>query len=130
MHPERQGSAALAPGERVLVRLTPMGPGRYEARTLRRIGENPGRILGVFKRGRGENRITPTDRRSKAEWVVPPGQEAGAEADEIVLAEPLAQGPQLGLKPARVLERLGKLGDARSISLIAIHTHDIPQTFP
>ena len=84
----------------------------------------------MFKRGRGENRIVPTDRRSKAEWIVPPGQEAGAEPDEIVLAEPVAQHLHLGLKPARVLERLGKLGDARSISLIAIHTHDIPQAFP
>jgi ribonuclease R len=130
MHPERQGTAALAPGERVLVRLKPMGPGRYEARTLRRISETPGRILGVFRRGRTENRIVPTDRRSKAEWVVPAGQENGAEPDEIVLAEPVAQHLHLGLKPARVLERLGKLGDARSISLIAIHTHDIPQTFP
>jgi ribonuclease R len=156
MHPERIGTPALAPGERVLVRLKPMGPGRYEGRTLRRIGETPGRILGVFKPGDGskpgvsgqaafkpgafkpgafkreggENRIIPTDRRSKAEWIVPPGQEAGAEADEIVLAEPIAQHLHLGLKPARVLERLGKLGDARSISLIAIHTHDIPQTFP
>ncbi len=130
MHPEKQGTPALAPGERVLVRLKPMGPGRYEGRTLRRIGETPGRILGVFKRGRTENRIVPTDRRSKAEWIVPDGQDAGAEADEIVLAEPVAQHLHLGLKPARVLERLGKLGDARSISLIAIHTHDIPQTFP
>jgi ribonuclease R len=130
MHPEKPGTAALAPGERVLVRLKPMGPGRYEGRTLRRIGEAPGRILGVFKRGRSENRIIPTDRRSKAEWIVPPGQDNGAEADEIVLAEPVAQHLHLGLKPARVLERLGKLGDARSISLIAIHTHDIPQIFP
>jgi ribonuclease R len=130
MHPEKQGTPALAPGERVLVRLKPMGPGRYEGRTLRRIGETPGRILGVFMRGRTENRIIPTDRRSKAEWIVPAGQEAGAESDEIVLAEPVAQHLHLGLKPARVLERLGKLGDARSISLIAIHTHDIPQTFP
>jgi ribonuclease R len=130
MHPEKQGTPALAPGERVLVRLKPMGPGRYEARTLRRVTETPGRILGVFKRGRTENRIVPTDRRSKAEWIVPAGQDAGAEADEIVLAEPVAQHLHLGLKPARVLERLGKLGDARSISLIAIHTHDIPQTFP
>jgi ribonuclease R len=130
MHPERHGTPALAPGERVLVRLKPMGPGRYEGRTLRRISEAPGRILGVFKRGRTENRIIPTDRRSKAEWVVPAGQEGGAEADEIVLAEPVAQHLHLGLKPARVLERLGRLGDARSISLIAIHTHDIPQTFP
>jgi ribonuclease R len=129
MHPERQGTPALAPGERVLVRLKPMGPGRYEGRTLRRIGETPGRILGVFRRGR-DCRIVPTDRRSKAEWIVPAGQEAGAEADEIVLAEPIAGHLHLGLKPARVLERLGKLGDARSISLIAIHTHDIPQAFP
>ena len=130
MHPERKGSPALAPGERVLARLKPMGPGRYEARTLRRIDEAPGRILGVFKPGHRENRIIPTDRRSKGEWIVPPGQEAGAEPDEIVLAEPVAQHLHLGLKPARVLERLGKLGDARSISLIAIHTHDIPQDFP
>jgi ribonuclease R len=129
MHPERKGSPALAPGERVLARLKPMGPGRYEARTLRRVDETPGRILGVFKPGRRENRIIPTDRRSKGEWIVPPGQEAGAEPDEIVLAEPVAQHLHLGLKPARVLERLGKLGDARSISLIAIHTHDIPQVF-
>ena len=130
LQPERDGAPALAPGERVLVRLKPMGPGRYDARTLRRVSETPGRILGVFKRMRNENRIVPTDRRSKAEWLVPPGQDKGAEPDEIVLGEPVAQHQHLGLKPARVLERLGKLGDARSISLIAIHTHDIPQTFP
>ncbi|HEX4369078.1 MAG TPA: ribonuclease R [Rhodopila sp.] len=130
MHPEKHGTPALAPGERVLVRLKPAGPGRYEGRTLRRIGETPGRILGVFKQGHTENRIIPTDRRSKAEWIVPAGQDAGAETDEIVLAEPVAQHLHLGLKPARILERLGRLGDARSISLIAIHTHDIPQTFP
>jgi ribonuclease R len=130
MHPERKGTPALAPGERVLVRLKPAGAGRYEGRTLRRVSEAPGRILGVFKRGRGESRIVPTDRRSKAEWIVPAGQDAGAEPDELVLAEPVAHHLHLGLKPARVLERLGKLGDARSISLIAIHTHDIPQVFP
>ena len=37
---------------------------------------------------------------------------------------------RLGLKPARIIERLGAMGDARSVSLIAIHTHDIPQVFP
>jgi ribonuclease R len=130
MSPEKPGIAALAPGERVLASLKPFGPGRYDGRTLRRISETPGRILGIFKRGRLESRIIPTDRRSKAEWTVPPGKEGGAEPDEIVLAEPVAGNQQLGLKPARIIERLGKLGDARSISLIAIHTHDIPQTFP
>src|SRR5205085_1390282 len=35
-----------------------------------------------------------------------------------------------GLKPARIIERLGAMGDARSVSLICIHTHDIPEHFP
>lgn len=130
MQPDKPGEPALAPGERVLARLRPAGPNRYEGRSLRRISETPGRVLGVFKRGRGENRIVPTDRRAKAEWLVPSGQDSGAEADEIVLAEPVPSRHHLGLKPVRVIERLGKLGDARAVSLIVIHTHDIPQVFP
>ena len=121
---EPRGHPALAPGERVLARLRPTGSGRYEGRTVRRIADTPGRVLGVFRHGR----IIPTDRRAKAEWVVPPGQEGGAEPGEIVLAEPLPHH-RLGLKPARIIERLGAMGDARSVSLIVIHTHDIPQAF-
>jgi ribonuclease R len=143
MAPEPPGRPALAPGQRVLARLRRMptpssGPDRYEGDSIRRLDDTPGRILGVFRpgspsdrQGRGprENRIIPTDRRAKAEWVVPPGEDGGALAGEIVLGEPLAH-QRLGLKSARVIERLGHMGDARSISLIAIHTHDIPQVFP
>jgi ribonuclease R len=133
MAAEPRGRPALAPGQRVLARLRPIpgssGTGRYEGRSIRRLDETPGRILGVYRPGRQENRIIPTDRRAKAEWLVPPGEDGGAEANELVLAEPLAHH-RLGLKPARVIERLGRMGDARSISLIAIHTHDIPQAFP
>ncbi len=125
MAAEPRGSPALAPGERVLARLKPAGPGRYEGRTMRRIADTPGRVLGIYQGGR----IVPTDRRSKAEWLVPPGSAGGAVEGEIVLAEPLPHA-RLGLKPARIIERLGAVGDARSISLIAIHTHDIPQAFP
>ncbi len=125
MAAERRGQPALAPGERVLARLRPIGGGKYEGRTLKRISEAPGRILGVF---RPPNRLVPTDRRSKAEWIVPPGEDGGAEANEIVTATPLPHAG-LGLKPARITERLGHMGDARAISLICIHAHDIPQEF-
>ena len=60
----------------------------------------------------------------------PAGQDAGAEPDEIVLAEPLAQQHRLGPEAGTGHRAAGQLGDARSISLIAIHTHDIPQVFP
>jgi ribonuclease R len=89
------------------------------------LADTAGRILGVYQNGR----IIPTDRRAKGEWLVPPGSEGGASEGEIVLAEPLPHH-RLGLKPARIIERLGAMGDARSVSLIAIHTHDIPQEFP
>ena len=129
MVPERPGQPALAPGDRVLAQVRPTGPGQYQGRTLNRLTEGPSRVLGVFRPGHPDGRIVPTDRRAKAEWTVPHGQEAGAEADELVLAEPLPHH-RLGLKPARVVERLGKMGDARSVSLIAIHTHGIPVEFP
>ncbi|MGI3777046.1 MAG: ribonuclease R [Janthinobacterium lividum] len=157
MAPEERGRPALAPGERVLARLKPMGTGKYEGRTLKRLSEAPARVLGVFKagggdaedgaggrdrRGRGrfmprgtgiapapgEGRLIPTDRRSKAEWRIPAGETDGAEHDEIVLAQPLPS-TGYGLKTARVVERLGKMGDARSVSLICVHTHGIPTEF-
>jgi ribonuclease R len=130
MAPEARGRPALAPGERVLARLKRIGPGRYEGRTLKRLSDAPGRVLGVFQPGTGSapGRIVPTDRRARAEWLVPAGEAGGAEAGEIVLAAPLP-GLGYGLKPARVIERLGRLGDARSVSLICIHTHDIPTEF-
>jgi len=126
MAPERRGTAALAPGERVLARLSPIGEGKYEGRTLKRLTDEPGRILGVF---RAPGRLEPTDRRSKAEWLIPPGEAGDAESGEIVVATPLPHAG-LGLKPARITERLGRMGDARAVSLICIHGHDIPQDFP
>ena len=130
MAPEPRGKPALAPGERVLARLKPIGPGKYEGRTLKRLTDAPGRVLGVFRASQGGGgRIVPTDRRAKAEWTVPPGETGSAEDGEIVLAAPLPHGGY-GLKPARVIERLGAMGDARSVSLVVIHTHDIPTEFP
>ncbi len=144
MHPELRGRPALAPGQRVLARLKLIGGGKYEGRTLKRIEARPGRVLGLFRpapqaaatdepyrRGRTieAGRVVPTDRRVKAEWTVPAGETGGAEADEIVLAEPLPHHGS-GLKPVSIVERLGRMGDARSVSLICLHAHEIPQDFP
>jgi ribonuclease R len=136
MAAEPRGQPALAPGQRVLARLREIGTDRsgqrrYEGRTLKRLAETPGRILGVFRAAHpgAEARVIPTDWRAKAEWRIPRGEEGDAESGEIVLAAPLPGGG-FGLKPARVVERLGRMGDARSVSLICIHTHDIPEEFP
>jgi ribonuclease R len=94
----------------------------------RLVAEPPSRILGVYRTHPGGGRIVPTDKRAKAEWSVPAGADAGAKPGEIVLAVPLPH-TGYGLQRARVIERLGTLGDARSVSLVVIHTHDIPTEF-
>jgi ribonuclease R len=129
MRAEAKGQPALAPGARVLARLKPIGTGKYEGRTLKRLAERTGSIVGVFHPHPHGGRIEPTDRRQKAEWTVPLGETMGAVEDEIVRAEPLP-GKDFGLKPARITERLGLATDARSVSLIAIATHGIPIDFP
>jgi ribonuclease R len=126
---EARGQPALAPGARVLARLKPVGDDKYEGRTLKRMAERTGAIVGVFRMTQDGGRIAPTDRRQKAEWEVPATETMGAVTDEIVRADPLP-GRALGPKPARVTERLGNINDARSVSLIAIATHGIPMTFP
>jgi ribonuclease R len=129
MAAERRDAPALAPGERVLAKLRPIGNGKYEGRTLKRLTDSPGRVLGVFRALEHGGRIQPTDRRQKAEWMVGAGDTEGAEDGEIVLGVPMPSRTY-GLKSARVTERLGRMGDARSVSLVCIHTHDIPDAFP
>ncbi|MBC7637711.1 MAG: RNB domain-containing ribonuclease, partial [Acetobacteraceae bacterium] len=129
MAPGPTGQPALAPGQRVLARIRPRGRDMYEGRTLRRIEGTTGRIVGVFRANVSlGGRIEPTDRRAKAEWTVTAEDANGAEDGEVVRAEPLP-GKPLGLKPARVVERLGQVTDARAVSLIVIATHDIPTEF-
>ena len=63
MHAEARGQAALAPGARVLARLRKIGPDKYEGRTLQRLQEKTGSIVGVFRAEGAGGRIEPTDRR-------------------------------------------------------------------
>ena len=130
MHAEARGQAALAPGARVLARLRQIGPDKYEGRTLKRIAERGGSVVGVFHPTPHGGRIEPTDRRQKSEWLVPLGETMDAQNDEIVRAEPLPGAKFMGPKPARITERLGLVTDARSVSIIAIATHGIPMDFP
>lgn len=129
MAPDRRGVPALGPGERVLARLKHIGAGKYEGRTIRRISEAPGKVLGVFVLGPDGGRIRPTDRKLKVEYAVARGDEANAREGEFVLAE-IMPSLRLGLRHARIVERLGNMGNPRSIGLISIFSHGIPVDFP
>jgi len=128
----RASDPALGPGDRILARLT-LIPGEdrhYEARLIRRIGTNPRRILGIFRKSAEGGRILPIDKGADLEWLVPPGAIHGAKDGELVEAEQSGPKARMGLPRARVVNRLGDPTEPRAVSLIAIHQHGIPDDFP
>lgn len=128
----KSSDQALKPGERILARLTEVQDDghRYEARLIRRIGSNPTRILGVFRKRADGGRITPIDKGQDKEWHVPAGAEDGAQDGELVEAQQSGPKSRMGLPKARIVARLGDPSAPRAVSLIAIHQHGIPDAFP
>lgn len=123
---------ALGEGDRILARLTLIkGESHaYEGRLIRRIGTNPKKVLGVFRKRAEGGRIMPIDKGSDREWVVADGDVNGAKDGELVEAEQAGPKGRMGLPRARIVNRLGDPSAPKAVSLIAIHQHAIPDEFP
>jgi len=128
----RASDPALGEGDRILARLTVVQEQdhNYEARLIRRIGTNPKRILGIFRKGAEGGRIVPIEKAAGTEWTVAEEARLGAKDGELVEAEQAGPKGRMGLPKARIVNRLGDPSAPRAVSLIAIHQHGIPDTFP
>ena len=128
----RASDPALGAGDRILARLTRVQEHdhHYEARLIRRIGTNPRRVLGVFRKGAEGGRILPVEKGSDTEWSVAADATQGARDGELVEAEQAGPKSRIGLTRARIVARLGDPTASRAVSLIAIHEHGIPDNFP
>jgi ribonuclease R len=124
----KRGENDLTVGSRALAQLKRISPDFYEARPIRKLESGAVRILGVFERTPGSARIRSTDKRSRTDFTVLPQNEGGAEPGELVVAEVLP-ATRLGLRQARVVARLGDGSAAGAISLIAIHSRELPTEF-
>ena len=128
----RASDPALGEGDRILGRLTEVQDDshQYEARLIRRIGANPHRVLGVFRKATEGGRILPIDKGSSSEWLVLSEGVNGAKDGELVEAQQTGPKGRMGLPRAKVVERLGDPTAPKAVSLIAIHQHGIPDSFP
>ncbi|PRX37051.1 ribonuclease R [Meinhardsimonia xiamenensis] len=119
-------------GDRVLARLTPAKgeDHAYVAKVIRRIGQGPKRILGIFRKSAEGGRLVPIDKGVDREWLVPRDATHGARDGELVEAEASGRAGAYGLPRARVVARLGDPSQPKAFSLIAIHQYGIPDEFP
>ncbi|WP_417258388.1 ribonuclease R [Celeribacter sp.] len=128
----REGDAAFGEGDKILAKLQEVKgeDHQYKARLIRKIGSNPHKVLGVFRKSAEGGRILPIDKGSNKDWLVKAGNEGGAKDGELVEAEQAGPAGRMGLPLARVITRLGDPTAPRAVSLIAIHQLGIPDDFP
>jgi ribonuclease R len=115
-------------GDRLLVRFETLENGEVEARLIKKLGgQGATKVLGVIRRGHGEVRVEPVDRKSKDRFIL---LEAKDYRDgDLVVVTPAGSDSRYGPRRAKVLEVVGREDDPRAASLVAIHSHGIPTGF-
>jgi ribonuclease R len=118
-----RGSASRI-GDRVLARTEESQTG-WRAYPMKKLPGGVDEVMGVVEvDGAGKGWLAPIDKRVRSS--VPIADMGGAEAGQLVLAEPAGRSARAGVKVVSVL------GDPllpRAFSLIAIHNHGIPHVF-
>lgn len=126
----RGGKKPLTPpgiGDRVLAKLfqTPEG---YDARIIKKLEKGSGPIIGVLRGSKKSGYvIEPTDRKQR-EYFVQPTDLGDAEIGDLVEARPI--GGKRQDNNARIENVIGPMDSEKAVSLIAIHSHGIPNAFP
>lgn len=126
------GDVALSVGDRILCRISTIEgqDHKLEARLIRRIGSGPDLVIGIYRLGSEGGRLVPVDKKNSREFSIASRDANNAKDGELVEAEQIGPKARMGLASARILEVLGDPMAPRSISLIAIHQHEIPDHFP
>ena len=127
-----QRSAGQPPGmgDRFLGKLQKTADGTL-ARVVKILPRPVTRIVGQYAREKGFGTVTPADKKSRLTFMVARGDENGAKDGDLVIAAP-AEGRATGtrLPKVRIVENLGHVDTPGAISLLAIHTHGIPDGCP
>ena len=121
---------ALGPGERALCRIDKGGDGLYRARAIKKIDATPETsLIGVYRANRYGGTVEPTSRKEKSDYIIEKADARDAKDGDIVR---INARPARGYGPRRasIVEVIGRLDDPRAASIIAMHTHGVPDEFP
>ena len=122
---ERKKGGALRKDDRILARTEEAGKG-WRAHVMKKLPAQHLSTLGVVALdGSGQAWLEPVDKRVRQSSKI--SELGGAEAGQLVLAEPVGRSAKAGVK---VTELLGDPLAPRAFSLIAIHKFGIPFDFP
>ncbi|MDB5520309.1 MAG: rnr, partial [Tardiphaga sp.] len=125
-----QPGTAAGVGDRALLRIETAEGNAYRGRVIKVIDHAKTRVLGIFRAlPDGGGRLVPVDKKQAGrELNIAKADRSGAEDGDLVSVD-LVRSRGFGLASGKVKERLGSLASEKAVSLIAIHSHEIPQAF-
>jgi ribonuclease R len=102
----------------------------YRGRVIKVVDHAKTRVLGIFRSlPDGGGRLIPVDKKQAGrELNIAKADSNGAEDGDLVSVD-IVRSRGFGLASGKVKERLGSLASEKAVSLIAIHSHEIPQAF-
>ncbi|MEZ6030955.1 MAG: ribonuclease R [Hyphomonadaceae bacterium] len=127
----RKGNRDPAPGvgERALSRIEKGRDGVWRARVIKKIDAAPETsLIGVYRANRYGGTVEPTSRKEKSDFIIEQGDTRDARDGDLVRIQ---ARPARGYGPRRasIVEVLGHVDDPRAASIIAMHTHGVPDEF-
>lgn len=129
-HRKGQREIALGVGERALCRIEKSRDGTWRARAIKKIDSAPETsLVGVYRANRYGGVVQPTSRKEKTDFIIERGDARDAREGDLVRIQ---ARPARGYGPRRasITEVLGHIDDPRAASIIAMHTHGVPDEFP
>lgn len=106
------------------------GPAGFQARVIKLIDKREREpVIGLFTSTRHGGRVESVNRKDKYDLLIERQDIGDARDGDLVQVMPKpsrGHGPKLAI----VKEVIGKVGDPRAASLIALHAHGIPTEFP
>ncbi len=128
-----QPGTAAGVGDRALLRIEKPDDSEgavYRGRVIKVVDHAKTRVLGIFRAlPDGGGRLVPVDKKQVGrELNIAKADSNGAEDGDLVSVD-LVRSRGFGLASGKVKERLGSLASEKAVSLIAIHSHEIPQAF-
>lgn len=113
----------ISPGDDVLIKIEEQG-----AYLVRKLEQKEDHILGVFHTTPEGNLVIPASRKIRDQYMISEPHRLGAQEGDLVEVKPLGSSARRKIT-GKITRILGSILEPKSMSLIAIHTYELPFEF-
>lgn len=127
--PDKKHYPRLKEGSRALARFARLDQNLYEARLIKALDTEKGRVLGMVRVHKNGAILQPVDKKAKFDFDISSGDLNGAKDGDLALGE---IQPERGIrnKKVRIVSVIGRRDDPKAISVISLYEAGLTEDWP